>query len=388
MTPPIDPAGRLRELKDSGLLRSLRMRAGAGGKFREGGREILNFSSNDYLNLAGDARAKASAVEAVEHYGCGATASRLMSGHLPLHEQLERRLADWVGAEAALVFGSGFLTNLGVLTALAGRDDTIFADRLNHASLVDGARLSGAKLVRYRHNDTKHLAELLDQSAAGRRFVVTDSLFSMDGDAAMLEELSDLANRREAMLIVDEAHALGVFGRGGGGICRDLPDVRPDVVVGTLSKALGSYGGFAACSAAVRELLINRARSFIYSTGLPPACVGAAMGALDVLGGSDELGQTLLNRARSFRRALAEAGLNVGPSESQIVPILVGNNEKALAISRRLEAEGILAVAVRPPTVPQGTARLRLSVTLAHEPADLARAAEKIIAAARELGVT
>ncbi len=388
MSRPLDASDELRRLAEQGLLRSLRPRPAPGGKFRQRGRTVLNFSSNDYLNLAGDERLKAAAIAAVRELGCGAAASRLMSGHLDLHERLERRLAEWVGAEAALVFGSGFLTNLGVLTAIASRGDAIFADRLNHASLVDGARLSGAKLARYRHGDAEHLASLLEGSAARRRIIATDSVFSMDGDAAPLREVWQLARRHAATLVVDEAHALGVFGRRGGGVCQDSPGVRPDVVVGTLSKALGGYGGFAACSAATRELLVNRARSFIYSTALPPACLGGALAALDIVAGSNELGRTLLDRAAMFRRLLSGAGLNVGRSCCQIVPVLVGGSDAAVALSRRLAVDGILAVAVRPPTVPAGTARLRMSVTLAHEEADLQLAAEKLIAATRELGIT
>jgi 8-amino-7-oxononanoate synthase len=388
MSRPLDAAEELRKLTEQGLLRSLHARGAAGGKFRQGGRTILNFSSNDYLNLARDGRVKAAAIAAVEQLGCGAAASRLMSGHLEMHERLERRLAEWVGTEAALVFGSGFLTNLGVLTALAARGDAILADRLNHASLVDGARLSGARLARYRHGDADHLAKLLEARPAGRRIVATDSVFSMDGDVAPLGEISRLAERHAATLVVDEAHALGVFGRGGGGVCRDSPGVRPDVIVGTLSKALGGYGGFAACSAAMRELLVNRARSFIYSTALPPACLGSALAALDVVAGSGELGRTLLERAAGFRTLLSDAGLNVGRSCCQIVPVLVGDNDTAVALARRLEEDGILTVAVRPPTVPPGTARLRMSITLAHDEADLQLAAEKLIAAARYLGIS
>ena len=386
MSRPLDASEELRKLADRGLLRSLRVRPATGGKFLRDGRSVLNFSSNDYLNLAGDERLKAAAIAAVGELGCSAAASRLMSGHLELHERLEGRLAAWVGQDAALVFGSGFLTNLGVLTTLARRGDTILADRLNHASLVDGARLSGARLLRYRHGDAGHLAELLGAAPAGRRIIVTDSVFSMDGDVAPLAELADLARRHEALLVVDEAHALGVFGHGGGGLCGLLPGVRPDVIVGTLSKALGGYGGFAACSEAIRQLLVNRARSFLFSTALPPACLGAAMAALDIVGESDERGRTLLERAARFRGLLTGAGLDLAGSCCQIVPVLVGGNDAAVALSQRLEAEGILAVAVRPPTVPAGTARLRLSLTLAHEPADLQFAAEKLIAAARELG--
>ena len=381
MTGAADASGELESLKRRGLLRTLRPRPAAGGKFTDpAGRTVLNFSSNDYLDLAGDARLKAAAVEAIGRWGCGATASRLMAGHLEIHERLERRLAAWTGREAALLFGSGFLTNLGVLTALAGRADAIFADRTVHASLIDAARLSGARLHRFRHNDTEHLSWLLERHASRRRAIVCESIYSMDGDAAPLAELSQIAGRHGAMLVVDEAHAVGVFGPRGSGLCRTDDAIRPDVVIGTLSKALGGYGGFAACSAAIRELLINRARSFIYSTGLPPACAGSALAALDVLDASPDLGDRLLERSAALRQMLADAGLDVGPSCSQIVPVIGGGSERVLSLSRRLAERGLLAVAVRPPTVPAGTARLRLSVTLAHQTADLERAANKVVA--------
>ncbi|HAK94760.1 MAG TPA: 8-amino-7-oxononanoate synthase [Planctomycetes bacterium] len=382
-----DFARELEKLASEGLLRTLTARAGLGGKFVEAGRTVLNFSSNDYLDLASDARLKSAAAEAIAAWGCGAAASRLMSGTLRLHEALEAELADLAGRERALVFGSGFLANIGVLAALAGRHTTIFADRLNHASLVDGARLSGARLVRYRHRDVAQLDALLAADSSRRRIIVTDSVFSMDGDIAPLADIGDCAIRRGALLVVDEAHAIGVLGLGGGGLCRDLPAVRPDVVIGTLSKALGGYGGFAAGSRELRDLLVNRARSFIYSTALPPACLGSARAALAILAASHDPGATLLARAARFRNALGNAGLDTGPSRTQIIPVMAGDNERALAFARALGDSGILAVAVRPPTVPPGTARLRLSVTLAHTDEDLARAAAAIAAAARQVGV-
>ena len=365
-------------LEADGLLRSLTLRAGVGGRLAG---DVLNFSSNDYLDLANDDCVKQSACDAVTQWGTGSGASRLMTGHLELHEQLEAKLAAWLGAEVALVFGSGFLTNLGVVTALAGRGDAIFTDRLNHASLVDAARLSGAAVHRYRHADAEHLATLLAKHTdAPDRLIVTDSVFSMDGDIAPLAAIGELAREHNCTWMVDEAHAVGVFGPNGAGASSLLPvSDRPDVVVGTMSKAMGGYGGFAACSRACREVLINRARSFIYSTGLPPSCLGAGLGALEVMAESrGTRGQDLLARADALRALLIAKGLDVGPSASQIVPVMVGDNDRAVALSAALAEQGILAVAVRPPTVPDGTARLRLSVTLAHTADDLARAATAI----------
>jgi len=351
-------------LSRKGLLRTLRCRP-------TGNDRLLDFASNDYLNLSNDARLRAGAVRAIEQYGCGATASRLMSGHLALHEHVEKRLARLVNRPAALVFGSGFLTNLGVLGALARRGDVVLHDRLNHASLIDGARLYGATLRRYRHCDPEHLDALLrHESSTTRRIVVTESVFSMDGDRAPLAELSAIARRHGCLFVVDEAHAIGVFG---GGLARD---VDADVVVGTLGKALGGYGGFAAGSVAIMKLLVNRARSFIYSTALPPACLGSTDAALDVLEESPDMGAEVLRRAALLRDLLMSQGLALGGSTTQIVPVIIGENEAALALAESARAAGVLAVAIRPPTVPPGTARLRLSVTLAHTDADLARAAE------------
>ena len=375
-------------LRAAGALRTLHTRAATGGKYRVEGREVLNFSSNDYLDLANDERVKAMAGRAVAEYGCGATASRLMSGHLAVHERFEKRLARLVGREASLVFGSGFLANLGVISALAGRGDLVFADRLSHASLVDGIRLSGARLFRYRHNDTDHLETLLRKRRGdGRRLMVTESLFSMDGDLAPLEDLCRIAKHHDCTLIVDEAHAIGVFGPRGAGICSTLRAAPPHVIVGTLSKSLGGYGGFVAGSDALREHLVNHARTFIYSTGLPPACVGSALGALSVLDESPRLGEALLARAACFRELLADRGFDIGVSCSQIVPILVGGNDKTVAFSGALEEDGIIAVPIRPPTVPTGASRLRLSVTLAHENADLESAADRLANAAKRVGV-
>ncbi len=384
-----NPNNELAALRHQGLLRQLRALPECGARIRlADGRTVLNLSSNDYLGLADDERVKAGAIAAVERLGCSARASRLMAGDLELCEQLEADLARLLGTEAALVFGSGFLANLGVMTAAAGRGDEIFADRLNHASLTDGMQLSGARWRRYRHKDAGHLASLLAKACGGRLVVVTDSIFSMDGDRAPLDELAEVAARHDAMLVVDEAHAIGVMGAGGGGLCRKAGcKVRPDFVVGTLSKSLGGYGGFVGCSAALRELLINCARSFIYSTGLPPGCIGAARAALAVLAAQPQMGEQLLAKAHLLRGLLAAGHLGVGAMESQILPVHVGGNDEAVRLSQLLWDRGVLATAVRPPTVPAGTARLRLSVTLAHTDDELAAAAGAIIDAAREVGL-
>ncbi|MEK7354525.1 MAG: 8-amino-7-oxononanoate synthase, partial [Chloroflexota bacterium] len=291
---------------------------------------------------------------------------------------------------AALVFGSGFLTNLGVLSTLAGAGDRVFSDRLNHASLIDGIRLSRAHCDRYRHKDMAHLEELLKKSgkAAGKRIIVSESVFSMDGDIAPLEELSRLARQYQALLIIDEAHAIGVFGRNGGGVCR-IPgtQAQPDVIIGTLSKSLGGYGGFVACSASIRRLLINKARSFIYTTGLPPACLGSAREAVRIVTSEPELGKTLLKKAKRFHTLLTQRGVKMPDFESQILPIIIGGNEAVIRFSESLWEKRLLVKAIRPPTVPPGTARVRLSLTLSMTDAALEKAAGAIAESAEEVGI-
>jgi len=388
----------LDKLFSRGLERRAALYPETGGKIRINDREVLNFSSNDYLDLAHHPHVKERAIQALEKYGVGATASRLLTGTLPIHDELEERLAKEKGYEAALVFGSGYLTNAGTIPVLAGRNDVIFADKLVHASIIDACNLSGAKLVRFAHNDFQSLEKRLknfpaigkedsvcerrvaDPKAGRRKLIITESIFSMDGDLAPLREIAELAKKHGAMLMVDEAHASGIFGPHGAGLIRELGlEDSVTVSMGTLSKAFGGYGGFVACSSILRRLLVNSARAFIFTTAPPPAVIGAALGALDVLEASPNLGTCLLANAKYFRDLLNEAGLNTLNSESQIVPVIIGDNKKAMAVSRKLREQGIIAAAIRPPTVPKGTARLRLSVTLAHRIGDLERAAAMII---------
>lgn len=380
---------RLCNLSKSHLDRHLQIYPEAGGKIRIGDRTYLNFSSNDYLNLARHPDVVAKAAEALRIVGCGATASRLVTGTLAWHDELEQKLASYKGYPCALLFGSGFLANVGTIPALMGKNDHLFADKLVHASIVDAITLSRAKLYRFRHNDVEHLEQLLRKNAtSGRRLVVTESIFSMDGDLAPLKDIAHVAQRHGAMFMVDEAHATGVFGPKGSGLVREL-GLEPlvNIALGTLSKAFGGYGGFVTCSKSVRAFLINHARSFIYSTALPPPVVAAALGALQVIEGSRDLGAQLVNNASAFRNRLEEAGLNTGNSASQIIPIMVGKNSKALAISQKLREHSIIGVAIRPPTVPRGTARIRLSVTLAHRREDLEYVAQVIIAIAQGEGL-
>lgn len=371
------------------LERRIQVYPAAGGRFEQNGHTILNFSTNDYLDLSRHPDVIRAAGRALHRYGAGAGASRLVTGTLPVHEELERRLAAHKGYPAALLFGSGYLTNAGVVSTLVGPRDTVYVDRLVHASVIDAVLLSRARMERFRHN---HLPDLEDRlrkhRGGGRRLIITESLFSMDGDLAPLTELADLAEQYGALLMVDEAHATGVYGPGGAGrVAEHRLQSRVHVCMGTLSKALGGYGGFITCSEKFRSLMINKARALIYTTALPPPVVAGAIAALDTLETQPDRGRVLLQRAARFRDRLQSDGLNTLHSESQIIPVLVGDNEKALEWSRRLLDRGMLVVAMRPPTVPPGMARLRLSLTLAHSDKDIQRAADHLVECAREVNL-
>lgn len=331
---------------------------------------LLDFSSNDYLGLTCHSGLIAQSRQFLELAGCGAGAARLMSGDLAMYHLLEEEVAQLKGQEAALLFGSGYLANCGVIPALVGRNDVIFADRLNHASIYDGCSLARARLVRFHHNDLNHLEELLGKHrGTGEALIVVESLYSMDGDRCPLPELVRLKEKYNCLLMVDEAHATGVFGENGGGIIEEdgVAD-RVDVAMGTFGKALGSYGAYVAASRTMIDFLINRARTFIYSTGLPPAVIGASLAAVRIIRQEPHLRRDLFAKVEYFKAALAEKGLtNLGPS--QIVPIMIGQSSRAVQIAHALRRQGIFATAVRPPTVPEGTARLRFSITrhLSHE---------------------
>jgi 8-amino-7-oxononanoate synthase len=361
----------LKVLQDHDLRRSLTERGHAQGATIDfGGRKVLNFGSNDYLGLAGDRRLAAAVAQAFEDDGWGAGASPLVTGYHDRHRRLEQRLAEFEGMEAALLFPSGFAANSGTVAALVGPGDAVFTDRKNHASLLDGCRLSRADVRPYPHGDWQSLAELLDRGDHyHRRLIVTDTLFSMDGDLAPLAELADIAERYGAMLMIDEAHATGVFGRLGRGVAEHLGvEERIHVRVGTLSKALGSIGGFVAGSRPLIDWLINRARPYVFSTAMPPAIAAAGIAAMDIVGTEPARRQTLLDRAAMLRQRLSAQGWNMGRSSSQIIPIVVGEAGAALRLSADLAAGGIFVPAIRPPTVPEGEACLRISLTWGHTP--------------------
>lgn len=352
------------------------------------GAEVLLLCSNNYLGLADHPRVRRAAADAAERYGAGAGASRLISGDMELHRTLEGHLARFKGSESALLFGSGYLANMGIVAALAGEGGVVFSDELNHASIIDGCRLARAETFVYRHRDLEHLGWGLEQAAGRSALIVTDGVFSMDGDVAPLPGLAELAGRHGARLMVDEAHGTGVIGPGGRGTvaAAGLEGV-VDVVVGTLGKALGSYGAYACTSRPLRELLINRARPFIFSTAPPPPSVGAAIAALGLLESRPGVVEHLRRNAAVMRSALVSYDLDVGESRTQIIPVMVGDAKRATALCERALEGGVFAQAIRPPTVPDGTSRLRLTVMANHRADELQKAARVIGKAARELGL-
>jgi 8-amino-7-oxononanoate synthase len=371
-------AVKLAELEGEKLLRSLVDTTRLDGIWAlRNGRRLLSFSCNDYLNLSQHPSIKRQAIAALERYGVGSGASRLVTGNHPLFAALEARLARFKQAEAACVFGSGYLANIGIIPALVGPCDLVLLDELSHACLWAGARLARANVIAYRHCDLAHVEMLLNQhrQSHGRALIATDGVFSMDGNLAPVGALAALAHRFDAWLMTDDAHGIGVVGSGRGSTFAAAPGADGHVPavplqMGTLSKALGAYGGYLCASATVIALIQNRARSFIYETGLPPAMVAAALAALDLIERDPTYAALPLAKAKSFTR---RAGLP--EAASPIVPLIVGDAETALAASRLLEAEGFLVIAIRPPTVPAGTARLRFAFTAQHQDEEIERLA-------------
>jgi 8-amino-7-oxononanoate synthase len=368
---------KLEALEARALRRQLQLSTRQRGAYvTRGGRRLVSFSCNDYLGLSTHPAVIEAAVTALQSHGLGAGASRLITGNHPLYSGLEARLARLKDSEAALVFGSGYLANLGIIPALAGKGDLLLADELSHACLLSGARLSQAQEMRYPHNDADAVERALAKQRASARhaFIVTDGVFSMDGDLAPLPALAALAERYDAWLLVDDAHGLGVIGGGRGSAFAfgarklDIP-----LQMGTLSKAVGAYGGYVCASTPVIELLKNRARSLVYSTGLPPCVLAGAAAALDVIAENPDLVERPLSHARSFTHSL-----DLPEAQSAIVPLVLGSAEKALAAASLLEEAGFLVAPIRPPTVPEGTARLRFAFSAAHEPSDRAKLAEVV----------
>ncbi len=337
------------------------------------GRRLLNLSSNNYLGLANSRLLREEAGEWLQRFGASASASRLIVGNLSLHQTVEEKIAAFQGAEAAILYNTGYMANVGVISALMNKGDFILSDKLNHASIVDGIMLSGAEFRRYPHGDLNRLEDLLKKSSArNKKLIVTDSVFSVDGDIAPLKEIVELKERFGAILMIDEAHGGGVFGENRRGVAEMLGvEEAVEVHMGTFSKALGSYGAYVCGSMKLVEYLVNRSRPFIYSTSLPPAVLGANLAAIRVVAETPELSRKVLENAAYLRQNLNRLGFNTLASASQIIPLLVGDNRKAVEFASLLFKKGVMAVAIRPPTVPPKTARLRLSVTAEHRCEDL-----------------
>jgi glycine C-acetyltransferase/8-amino-7-oxononanoate synthase len=385
---------RLAELERLGLSRRLRLVSGPQGPtVLLDGKPVLLLCSNNYLGLADHPRVCGAAAEAAKRWGVGAGASRLISGTMTVHRRLEERLAAFAGRQSCLLFGSGYLANLGVIGALAGRGDTVFSDELNHASIIDGCRLSRAEVVVYRHADVEHLLWSMRRHSGrgkthGGRLIVTDSVFSMDGDVAPLAEIVELAHCTGARVAVDEAHAIGTYGPGGRGVlAQEGLEGEVDAIVGTLGKALGSYGAYVCADEEMVRYLINTARSFIFSTAPPPPAIAGALASLELLQERPHRVERLCANARVLRRALASEGFAVPEGDMHIVPLVIGDERDTLRLCQEAIEHGVFAQAIRPPTVPAGTSRLRLAAMASHTAADMRMAAEVLAAAARKLGL-
>jgi 8-amino-7-oxononanoate synthase len=366
--------GKLGDLRRRHLHRSLTETLREDGIWVErDGRRLLSFSCNDYLNLTQHPAIKQAAIAAIERYGAGSGASRLITGNHPLYAQLEERLARIKQTEAACVFGSGYLANAGIIPVLIGRDGLVLADELSHACLFAGAQLSCGKVLTFRHNDIEHVRALLAEHRAAHQHVliVTDGVFSMDGDLAPLAELNTLANEYDAWLMSDDAHGLGVVGGGRGSSFAGNSHIPVPLQMGTLSKAVGAYGGYLCASEPVIDLIRNRARTFVYSTGLPPSSVAAAIAALDLIEREPGYAALPVQKAKAFTRRA-----KLPEAQSPIVPVMIGDEEATLSASRLLAEQGLLAAAIRPPTVPAGTARLRLTFTAQHPDDQIERLAD------------
>lgn len=353
------------------------------------GKRVLNFCSNNYLGLANEPRLRRAAEQAIERFGVGPAAVRTIAGTLTLHIELEQRLAHFKGAEATIAFQSGFNSNLGTIPALVGKDDVIFSDELNHASIIDGARLSGAKIVRYSHNDAEALDDVIGKTEGYRRaIIITDGVFSMDGDISPLPQIVEVAERHDLLLMVDDAHGEGVLGRGGRGIVDHFGlHGRVDVEVGTLSKAFGVVGGYVAGNKEIVDWLHQRGRPFLFSSATTPADTAACLAAIDILETSTELVDRLWANTRYFKQEMKRLGFDTGRSETPITPVMLGEAPLAQAFSRQLFEDGVFAMAIGYPTVPQGKARLRVMISAAHTRDDLKNGLEAFEKVGRALKV-
>ncbi len=382
--------GEISRLKGKGLLRKLLVvEPGEGSCFVIDGKKVVNLSSNNYLGLSNHPRVKEASIRAIERYGTGAGASRLISGHTNTIKELEERIASFKSTEAALVFGSGYLANIGIIPSIAGDGDVIIADRLNHASIFEGCRISRARLLIYKHKDMNQLEEILHTySSCKRRLIITDGLFSMDGDIAPLKDIVSIAKRFGALVMVDDAHATGVLGKSGRGTMDHL-GIKDgvDIQMGTLSKAIGCYGGYVAGDKSLVDYLINKARSFMFTTALSPAIAAASIAAFDIIEEMPEIRKRLWENRGYYFKAVTGLGLDTGMSESQIIPIMIGDDKRGLRFSERLLELGVYAPVIRPPTVPKGKTRIRTTMMATHTKEELDRGINALRVAGRELGI-
>jgi len=364
----------LSSLEEKGLQRQLRNLEGfQSSHIQIDGRNVLNFCSNNYLGLADDSRLSNAVIDCLKDEGFGSGASRLICGNMRAHRNLEKRLAQYKGTESCLLFTSGYMANVGIISSVFERGDIIFSDRLNHASIIDGIQLSGAKIKRYPHCDMDALEKMLKEIKGFRKCgIVTDSVFSMDGDLAPLPKLTELAEEYGCILMIDEAHAFGVFGKKGSGLAEHFGiGNKIDIQMGTFSKAAGSFGAYCCGSKSLIDFLINKARSFIYTTGLPPSVAAASLKAIEIIAYEEHTRLKLWDNTRYFLAQLRLVGFDVGRCQSPIIPIIVKDEKLAVEFSNKLFEEGIFAMAIRPPTVPQNSARLRLTVMATHTKQEL-----------------
>jgi 8-amino-7-oxononanoate synthase len=385
----IEIEARLDELQQLGLARRTRLVSGPQGpRVVLDGKPVLLLCSNNYLGLADHPAVREAAAEAAMRWGVGAGAARLVSGTMTIHRRLEERLASFERRQSALLFGSGYLANAGVVSVLARRGDVVFSDELNHASIVDGCRLSRAEVFVYDHADLEHLEWGLREANGRGALIVTDGVFSMDGDVAPLAELAELAARYDVRLVVDEAHGTGALGPGGrGAVAEAGVEDGVDAIVGTLGKALGSYGAYVACDERMAKYLVNTARPFVFSTAPPPPAVAGALAALSLLEAEPRRVERLQSNAATLREELAAAGFGVDDGRTQIVPLVIGDAETTMRVCEQALERGVFAQGIRPPTVPAGTSRLRLAVMASHRRSELRDAAQTLAQAVRAVGV-
>ena len=381
----------IKNLKNSGLYNTIRTLDSAQGAWLSvDGKKVLNFCSNNYLGLADDPRLVAAAKKALDEYGVGPGAVRTIAGTMTIHKELEKKVAAFKHSDAAISFQSGFVANLATIAALVGKEDAIFSDELNHASIIDGCRLSGARIIRYNHCDPLHLEQVLKENEGNyrRALIVTDGVFSMDGDIAPLDQLYEIANAYDILLMVDDAHGEGVLGKGGRGIVDHFNlHGKVDIEVGTFSKAFGVVGGVVSGNAEIVEWLTQRGRPFLFSSAVTPPDVAACIAAIDLLEESTELVDTLWANGKYFKIEMANLGFDTGKSETPITPIMLGEAKLAQEFSKKLFENGIFATSIGYPTVPQGKARIRVMLSAAHSKDDLDKGLEGFKMVGKELGV-